>query len=57
MTSGAALALVLEFGQTFVSGRIASRSDVLAACVGGVIGVGLWLGAGQRAVDRLRRRS
>ena len=48
----AGLAMALEVAQLFVRDRTASWSDVAGLTLGGLVGVGLWIGAGQRLLDR-----
>jgi VanZ family protein len=48
----AGLAMALEVGQLFVRDRTASWSDVAGLTLGGVGGLGLWIIAGQRLLER-----
>jgi len=50
----AAAAVALEFTQIWFAGRTVSRNDIVAEILGGLVGAGVWLGAGQSIVAWLR---
>jgi len=50
-----ALSLVLEFLQLYFPPRTVSWNDVLAECIGAVVGAGLWLAVGGRLTRWWRR--
>jgi len=55
MAGAGGLAVGIEFAQVYFPPRTVSLNDILAECVGGVLGVGLWLTAG-RALTAWGRR-
>jgi glycopeptide antibiotics resistance protein len=50
-----AAAFALEFTQIWFAGRTVTRNDIVAESAGGIIGVVLWLAAGERAMAWLAR--
>lgn len=48
-------AAVVEFGQLYFKERVCSGADITAQTLGGLIGAGAWVFAGQWATDKLRR--
>lgn len=48
-------ASAVEFGQLFFRERVCSGADIFAQTLGGVVGTGGWVLAGQWMTDRLRR--
>ncbi len=42
----AALSLAVEYGQLWVVGRECSQNDIVAECLGGLLGAAAWLGCG-----------
>jgi glycopeptide antibiotics resistance protein len=43
-------AVALEFTQIWFVGRTVSRNDIVAETIGGMLGVALWLGVGERLI-------
>jgi VanZ family protein len=52
---GLVLSSGVEFAQIWFPPRYPSKSDVLAQTFGNVLGMGLWILAGQRVIDWVRR--
>ncbi|HUE74871.1 MAG TPA: VanZ family protein, partial [Pirellulaceae bacterium] len=52
---GLVLSSGVEFAQIWFPPRYPSKSDVLAQTLGNVLGMGLWILAGQRVIDWVRR--
>ncbi|HBO43919.1 MAG TPA: hypothetical protein DD670_08310, partial [Planctomycetaceae bacterium] len=50
------VSVLLEFSQVWFPSRHPSASDILAQQVGALLGMGLWLGAGQWITDTIRDR-
>jgi glycopeptide antibiotics resistance protein/O-antigen ligase len=50
----AALAVAIEFSQLWFVGRTVSQNDIVAEALGSVVGLAVWLGWGQRAVEWVR---